>query len=215
MEFWQRFETDDPLGGATIYGEAYPARMPDGSYLSLPLRNLGGWAVAGFIANQAAFSVVDQIALWLAEKVMSLQPDIVVGLPTLGHVIGAAIARRLGHANWVAPGTSRKLWYDDTLSVPLSSITAPTTNRRMWLDPRLRHRLEGRRVLLVDDVISTGASALAGLELLEVAGVRPIALAAAMTQTERWREKLRGAPPIIEVFATPLFRAVPGGWEAV
>ena len=31
------------------------------------------------------------------------------------------------------------------------------------LDPRVLHRLAGRRVLLVDDVISTGSSALAGL----------------------------------------------------
>jgi hypothetical protein len=40
--------------------------------------------------------------------------------------------------------------------VPVRSITSPA-ERRLWLDPRLLPRLVGRRVLLVDDVVSTGA----------------------------------------------------------
>ena len=43
-----------------------------------------------------------------------------------------------------------------------------------------------RRVLLVDDVISTGSSAMAGLALLAAAGVRPVGLCVAMIQTRRW-----------------------------
>jgi adenine/guanine phosphoribosyltransferase-like PRPP-binding protein len=171
--------------------------------------------VAGLIANQAAFFVVDQIATWMAEQVKPLQPEIVVGLPTLGHVFGAAVARCLGHANWVAPGTSRKLWYEDALSVPLTSITTPVTGRRMWLDPRLVDRLQGRRVLLVDDVISTGRSVFAGLELLKMVGVQPVGISVAMTQTDQWRQALPSGPLVFGVFHTPLFRGVVGGWEAV
>jgi len=191
--------------------------MPDGRTLALPLRDLGDSAVAGLIINQASFAVLDQLAAWLAPAAAALQPDIVVGLPTLGHVVGAALARALGHENWVAPSTTRKRWYDDALSVPLSSITSPAgggnAGRRMWLDPRMLSRLEARRVLLVDDVISTGRSAQAGLALLRAAGITPVGLAVAMVQTERWRPGWPPGLPVIGVFSTPLFRRSPAGWQ--
>ena len=189
--------------------------MPDGSTLILPLRDMGDDAVAGFIANQAAFRVVDRLCHWMAETVAADAADIVVGLPTLGHVFGQGVARALGHANWAAPGTTRKLWYEDALSVSTASITAPEPGRRLWLDPRLLPRLRGRRVLLVDDVISTGRSATAGLALLAAAGVRPVATCVAMAQTERWRAGWPADIPLRSAFATPLFRRVAAGWREV
>jgi adenine/guanine phosphoribosyltransferase-like PRPP-binding protein len=215
--FWQDFEPASayPEKQQLVWRDRYPARMPDGRFLLLPMRDLGEIGLAGLIANQASFRVVDQIAGWMAEAVAVHEPDIVVGLPTLGHVFGAAVARALGHANWVAPGTSRKLWYEDALSVPLSSITSPTTERRMWLDPRLVDRMRGKRVLLVDDVISTGASIVAGLELLHMVGVRPVAVSVAMLQGDRWRGIVPADLAVEAVFATPLFKGVVGGWQAV
>jgi adenine/guanine phosphoribosyltransferase-like PRPP-binding protein len=121
------------------------------------------------------------------------------------------VAQALGHANWVAPGWSRKRWYDEALSVPASSSTAPEA-RRLWLDPRIVHRLAGRRVLLVDDVISTGSSALAGLALLQGVGVRPVALLVAMAQGDRWRAAWPAGLPVRAAFATPIFTRAPGGW---
>ncbi len=215
LAYWQQFEPIDPLAPLHVFTDRYSAQMPDGSWLVLPLRDLGAFAVAGLIANQAAFTVVDRIAAWISDRVSDLRADIVVGLPTLGHVFGAAVGRALGHTNWVAPGTSRKIWYDDALSVPLSSITAPTTGRRMWLDPRLVERLRGRRVLLVDDVVSTGCSALAGLKLLNLVGVEPLAISVAMIQTERWRAVMPPSMPVIAAFSTPLFRPVADGWVPV
>ncbi len=186
MQFWQGFVDHAPEQPA--WTDRYPAAMPDGRRLVLPLRDLGDVAVAGLIANQASFAVPDQLAAWTAAAAAPLRAEVVVGLPTLGHTVGAAVARTLGHENWVAPSTTRKRWYDDTLSTPLGSITAPAAGansaRRMWLDPRLLGRLQGRRVLLVDDVISTGSSAQAGLALLRAAGVAPVGLAVAMVQGE-------------------------------
>jgi adenine/guanine phosphoribosyltransferase-like PRPP-binding protein len=115
----------------------------------------------------------------------------------------------------VAPGTTRKLWYDEALSVPVSSITSPGEGRHLWLDPRLVPDLAGRRVLLVDDVISTGSSILAGLALLERAGVAPVAIGAAMLQGDRWRARLPGDIPVLAAFATPIFSRAPEGWQAI
>ncbi|MDJ0387997.1 phosphoribosyltransferase [Roseomonas sp. E05] len=208
MEYWQDFETP-PAGSA--FGESYPAPMPDGRALRLPLRGYGAIAVAGFIANQASFAVLRALCGWMAAAARPLGAEVVVGLPTLGHVFGGPVAEALGHANWVAPGYSRKTWYDPAYSVPTASSTTPDT-RRIWLDPRLLPRLAGRRVLLVDDVISTGSSALAGLALLAAAGVRPVGLCVAMAQGDRWRQAWPAEIPVAAAFATPLFRPSEEGW---
>ena len=215
MPFWQSFE--DAVPSQAVWTDRFAAKLPDGRHLTLPLRDFGDTAVAGLIANQASFAVLDQVAAWVAANAAPLRPEVVVGLPTLGHTVGAAVARALGHAGWVAPSTTRKRWYDDALSVPLGSITAPAAGanaaRRMWLDPRLLDRLQGRRrVLLVDDVISTGQSAQAGLALLRAAGVEPVGLAVAMIQGDLWRAAWPGAVPVVAAFATPRFRRVAGGW---
>ncbi|MCG7362128.1 phosphoribosyltransferase [Roseomonas sp. ACRSG] len=207
-EFWQRYEAA-PL--PPPFTAAAPAAMPDGRWLHLPLRDYGAVAVTGFIANQASFAVLRPICAWMAEAARDLGAEVVVGLPTLGHVFGAPVAEALGHSNWVAPGYSRKKWYEEALSVPTSSSTAPDA-RRMWLDPRLLPRLRGRRVLLVDDVISTGSSAHAGLALLGKVGVRPVGLCVAMAQGDRWRAEWPDDVPVAAAFATPLFRRGEGGW---
>ena len=209
MEYWQHFhDTPSPIRPWQTF---FDAQMPDGRHLRLPLRDMGATAVAGLIVNQASFTVTDHLATWLAQTVAPLQPDLVVALPTLGHITGSTLARALGHPNWAALGTSRKLWYDETLSTPLASITTPGPGRRLWLDPRLLPRLQNRRLLLVDDVTSTGASLRAGLTLLETAGLAPIGIAVTMLQTNRWRTALPNIP-IAAAFATPLLTRDEDGW---
>ncbi|EHL95471.1 phosphoribosyl transferase domain protein [Acetobacteraceae bacterium AT-5844] len=208
-EYWQHYEA---AALPRPWTHTAPIRMPDGRFLWLPLRDYGEVAVTGFISNQASFTVLRPIVAWMAEAARAWGAEAVVGLPTLGHVFGGPVAEVLGHPNWVAPGYSRKKWYDEAYSVPTSSSTAPDA-RRMWLDPRLLHRVQGKRVLLVDDVISTGSSALAGLALLQTAGARPVGLCVAMAQGDRWRAAWPLDVPVAAAFATPLFRRRDGGWE--
>ncbi|MBL8699225.1 MAG: phosphoribosyltransferase [Alphaproteobacteria bacterium] len=211
--FWQRLEREPPPGPP--HGDRYGARMPDGRYLIQPLRPLPadpGLAVASLISTQASFAVERALSGWLAELAQRFEPEVVVGLPTLGLVFARPVAERLGHSNWVAAGYSRKFWYDERLAEPVSSITSPGEAKRLWLDPRMLPRLQGRRVLVVDDVISTGTSMAAALRLLARAGVRPVAVCAAMLQSRRWFKALGDAPPVVGVFATPLFRREAGGW---
>lgn len=212
MEFWQAFLPR--AAPRAVWRDAFEAPLPDGTVLALPLRDLGETAVAGFVANQAAFTVVRRIAGWMTELARPFGAEVVVGLPTLGQVFAPAIAEALGHPNWVAPGWSRKRWYEERLSVPATSVTSPG-ERRMWLDPRLLPRLAGRRAVLVDDVISTGGSAQAGLALLAAAGVRPVALVVAMVQGDRWRGGWPADVPLRAAFATPVFSRSAEGWAAL
>jgi len=208
VSFWQGFTEQ---AAPPPWGDRYPAMMPDGRVLELPIRDYGDIGVAGLIANQASFSVVRALVGWMAEAVADLGAEMVVGLPTLGQVFAPPLAEALGHPNWVAAGYTRKRWYDARLSVPIASSTGPEA-RRLWLDPRVLERLAGRRVLLVDDVISTGASARAGVALLALAGVRPVALAVAMVQGDRWARPWPGDIPVRAAFGTPILRREGVGW---
>jgi adenine/guanine phosphoribosyltransferase-like PRPP-binding protein len=194
-QFWQAIEVagthlQPPQG----WVEGFPAILPDGRQLLLPIRVLPGdgtAAVASLIINQASFAVEDAISAAMADLLRPHAPDVVVGVPTLGLPLANNVARRLGHDRMVALGTSHKFWYRDEFSAPMSSITSPTQQKTIYLDPRSLPLLEGRRVAVVDDVISSGTSMAAVLKLLGQAGIEPVAIVAAMLQGKRWQEPLR------------------------
>lgn len=217
-EFWQdlhapgSFKTDGP------HSLFFPATLDDGRQLRLPIRPLsdGDHALASLIINQASFPVLEALAQDLADKLKAFDIDIVVGLPTLGLTLASAVARHLGHSRYVPLGTSRKFWYLDELSVPMSSITTQQ-QKRLYIDPRMLPLLEGKRVALVDDVISSGTSIVAGLSLLSASNIQPVVIGAAMLQSERWRETLArfGAewPDKVQgVFKTPRLTKAGDGW---
>lgn len=216
-EFWQ---TLDPPGTHlaepdTIYHTAFPATLPDGRQLLLPIRALPdgqGRAVASLIVNQAAFAVEDALADIMAEQWHELRPDVVIGVPTLGLSLANSLARRLGHARMVPLGTSRKFWYTDALSEPIRSITSPGKGKVMYLDPRMVPLLSGRKVLLVDDVISTGTSIDAVLRLLAKAGIEPAGISVAMEQGDRWREMMAEAHLVRGAIRSPLLKATGSGY---
>lgn len=209
-EFWQTLHSPDEMAeGALPGGRGYAAALPDGRRILLPIRVLPGdtgRAVASLIVNQASFAVLDALSDAVAEALRPYDPEVVVAVPTLGLPLAEGVARRLGHARKVALGTSRKFWYDETLSEPLKSITTPDQAKRIYLDPRMLPLLEGRRVALVDDVISTGSSMASVLRLLRKAAIAPVAIGAAMLQGEAWRERLSEETdcPITRALTTPI-----------
>jgi len=216
-DFWQRVDPPGTAGSFPPPAGAYIATFDDGRELALPIRPLpdGERAVASLIINQAAFAVVDAIAADLAAKLRPFAPDVVVGLPTLGLTLAAAVAERLGHTRYVPLGTSRKFWYRDDLSVPLSSITSPDVAKQLAIDPRMLPLIANRRVVLIDDVISSGVSIEAGIRLLALCACTPVAIAVAMLQSERWRERLAAFPPerILTALRSPILtRTADGSW---
>lgn len=219
-EFWQQIHPPRSFETAGAYSTFFPAQLDDGRQICLPIRPLadGEHALASLIVNQASFEVLEALAADLAAKLLPFKPDVVIGLPTLGLTLAAAVARHLGHSRYVPLGTSRKFWYLEELSVPMSSITTKQ-EKRLYVDPRMLPLIEGRRVALVDDVISSGSSILSGLALLTASGINPAVIGTAMLQSDRWREKIAAFGPewperVRGVFATPLLTKAEDGWRA-
>ncbi len=221
-DFWQKVYPAGDIAVTNGFEGAFPARLSDGRQLLLPIRPLsdGVHALASLIVNQASFAVVDALAEDLAARLRPFSPKVVVGLPTLGLTLAAEVARKLGHERYVPLGTSRKFWYEDRLSIPMSSITTPEQAKRLYVDPRMLPLIKGRRVALIDDVISSGTSIVAGLSLMDLLGVEPVVVGAAMLQSERWRPALQAFGPqwperVRGAFATPLLeKGKDGRWYA-
>lgn len=221
QDFWQEIHAPGSFSPDGPFSGFFPAELQDGRQIRLPIRPLsdGKHALASLIVNQASFVVVEALSADLAARLAEQKPEVVVGLPTLGLTLAAAVARHLGHTRYVPLGTSRKFWYDETLSVPLSSVTTPDQVKRLYVDPRMLPLLQGRRVALVDDVISSGSSIRAGLDLMTAIDVEPVAIGAAMLQSDRWRDALAKSHPSFSarvhgVFQTPvLTKAGDGIWR--
>jgi len=212
--YWQDFAD---TAAAPPWRLGYPARLPDGRVLVLPIRQLAAeprHAVASLIGNQASLAVVETLGRLLADRLAPLAPAQIVGLPTLGLGFAAVAARHVGLARYVPLGYSRKFWYDEALSAPVQSITSPTPGKRIYLDPNLLPLVQGQRIVLVDDTVSTGTTLLAAWDLLQSLGAEVLGCGVVMRQSRRWAERFgpERAARVVGVFDSPLLQAVPEGW---
>src|ERR1700678_2268813 len=217
--YWQELTPEVParFSATPPFRFGYPVTLPCGRILVLPLRRLpdGHRAVASLIANQASSLVVAVLADHMAALARALDAEVIVGLPTLGLAFASLVAERLGQSRYVPLGYSRKFWYDDALSEPVSSITSPELGKQLRLDPNLLPLIEGRRVVLVDDAISSGTTTVASVRLLQKIGIDVAGMVIAMKQTNRWEAAVAAlsAPLAIRaVFGCPLFQRSDAGW---
>ena len=210
LSFWQIFAPAVAL--KPPYTDRYRVQVGN-RHLDLPLRVLPSkkQAVSSLLVNQTSFEVMDVLCGELVAIARSLQPDLIVGMPTLGLGLAAAVARGCGLARYVPLSTSRKFWYDDALSAPLASITSPDNVKNLYLDPNLLPLLKSaQKIIIVDDVVSTGQSLAAGVNVLAAAGVSPCAALCVMTQSNRWKDRF--SFPVLSCFSSPLFERVQDGW---
>ncbi len=202
------------------YAQHYAFRLPDGDWVELPLLALppdGTTAIVSLCITENSFDLEDRLSTAMAALARDLRPDVIVGVPTLGLVLAASVARKLGHPCYVPLSYSRKFWFDDALSVSVNSITSPGPAKNVYLDPRLLERLAGKRVVIVEDVISTGTTILAALALMAKAGIEVEGIVTAMQESRVWMKRLLAAGPtypkrVHSVLRSPLFTHSSAGW---
>jgi adenine/guanine phosphoribosyltransferase-like PRPP-binding protein len=201
------------------YTAFYPVPLGDGSQLNLPIEPLPNTdeAIVLLMSNQTPFAVEDKLTSLLCKIAARFEPEVIVGVPTMGLDYARAVARAIGFPSYVAFGNSRKFWYDDALSVPISSITSPGAKKRLYIDPSLVSRVRGKRALIVDDVVATGGSASAAIGLLNIAGANVVGVAAPFVEGESWKAVLSAFSPdwtdrVRTIAPIPRLKKTPGGW---
>ncbi|KAH7360771.1 phosphoribosyltransferase-like protein [Rhexocercosporidium sp. MPI-PUGE-AT-0058] len=214
-DYWQEIlPASEDTSAPWQYG--YPARLPDSRILKLPIRALNAnEAVASLIINQAAIDVTAQLGAFLADAVRRFNPEVIIGLPTLGLSLAPIIAQGLGHKRYVPLGYSRKFWYTDSLSTDVSSITSPSGEKKLHLDPNQVSLVKGKRAMIIDDAVSSGKTLNASWDFLEEVGGEIVGCGVVMKQGSRWQVVLgeERAGRVCWVFECPLLRRVEGGWD--
>lgn len=148
----------------------------------------------------------ERVGAALAEKTGYLQPDIVVGPATLGIPVTIEVTRQFGLDDYVILQKSPKIHLADAMAREVESVTS-AGSQRILLDRRAVPLLEGRRVLVVDDVVATGSSLAASIALVRDAGAYVVGVGTILTEGHSWRDTLgTDAELIHELGHIPQFR---------
>jgi adenine/guanine phosphoribosyltransferase-like PRPP-binding protein len=146
----------------------------------------------------------------LAALLAEFDPEIVVSVATMGIPLAIEVTRALGLDDYVILHKTPKTHLGESLAEPVRSITTGVP-QKLRLDPARVPALEGRRVAVVDDVVSTGASTLAALNLVRRVGAQPVAIGALITEGSGWSDILGDdASRVRALGSIPVFRTVGG-----
>lgn len=162
----------------------------------LPICPIGdGVYIAGFIM----FSDVE-ITKKTAEELLKKAPDfdVLMTAETKGLPLCYEMARQSGK-NYVLARKGKKLYMQNPIEVTVKTITTDH-EQKLFLSESDCELLKGKRVLLVDDVISTGESMKALSALLEKAGGIKAGMAAVLAEGDAMKRS-----DIIFLEPLPLF----------
>ena len=167
---------------------------------SLPILNLSNsLAIAGFVML-GDVELCESCARELAKKVPA-EAEIIMTAETKGIPLAAELARQIRMPYYITARKSVKAYMEDPIWVEDESITT-MGKQRLYLMRSDIDRIAGRKVLLLDDVISTGGSMTALSNLAEKAGAHVIGQAAVLAEGNAAKRT-----DIIFLEALPLFEA--------
>jgi adenine/guanine phosphoribosyltransferase-like PRPP-binding protein len=157
----------------------------------------------------------ERVGIALAEAAGPLAPDIVAGAATLGIPVAIEVSRALGLDDYVVLQKSPKIHLADALRETVTSVTSHGVQTLM-LDRRVVPLLAGRRVFVVDDVISTGSSMAAMLRLVRRAGAEVVGVGVILTEGHDWEGVLGEDSLLVRALGhIPVFRIAAGKAEAI
>ena len=121
----------------------------------------------------AAFVLFGDVEMTVAaaEQLLKMAPphDMLITAEAKGIPLVHEMARQSGKNDYVVARKGVKLYMKEVFAVELHSITTPK-KQNLYIDSVEAERMRGRRVLIVDDVISTGDSVRAVEKLIKEAG---------------------------------------------
>ena len=112
-----------------------------------------------------------ELTVACAAELLKLAPeyDYIITAEAKGIPLAHEMARQAGDTKYILARKGAKLYMRDIFDVTVNSITT-AKEQHLYLDGADAELMKGKRILVVDDVISTGESLLALEKLVEKAG---------------------------------------------
>jgi adenine/guanine phosphoribosyltransferase-like PRPP-binding protein len=181
----------------TLSPEIYEIKVA-GETFRLPIVQLdANTAIAHLLVIDMGIRFGELVGKAMSQRFARLKPEIVVGSATLGIPVAIEVSRYLGLDRYVILQKSPKFSLSDALSEEVKSITTPLP-QRLLLDRKSISVIQGRRVLVVDDVVTTGSSLAAAIRLVRRAGGHVIGAGVVLTEGHAWRAALGEDANLIE-----------------
>lgn len=152
--------------------------------------------IAGFVI----FGDVELTCACAAELIKKMPPhDIMITAESKGIPLIHEMARQTGENRYVLARKGLKAYMVNPMSVEVKSITTANT-QHLYIDEKDVGAINGKRVVIVDDVISTGESLSALEELVQKAGGEIVGRMAILAEGDAI-----GRPDITYLEELPLF----------
>jgi len=123
--------------------------------------------------------IVKKTAPMIAKKLPEV--DFVVTAEAKGIPLAYEISKILNLNEYIVARKSIKAYMEEPIEVEVNSITT-TNSQKLYLNNQDANKIKGKRVALIDDVISTGQSLKALERLIEKAGANVVAKAAILAE---------------------------------
>ena len=111
--------------------------------------------------------LVANVAKAIADKIGDV--DYLITAEAKGIPLVYEISKLLGHKYFIVARKSVKTYMEDVVGVKVKSITT-STEQKLYLDGKDAELIKGKKVAIIDDVVSTGESLHALEELAKSAG---------------------------------------------
>ncbi|MBQ6614471.1 MAG: adenine phosphoribosyltransferase [Clostridia bacterium] len=124
-----------------------------------------------------------ELTVACAEALLKKVPeyDVLITAESKGIPLAYEMARQRGGERYLLARKSPKLYMRDIIKCEVQSITT-VAKQTLYLDGYDAEYMKGKRVLIVDDVISTGESLNALVKLVEAAGGNVVAMATVLAE---------------------------------
>ena len=134
----------------------------------LPIMQLPGGIGIAFFNLHGDSTLTEHCAKELAKELTDC--DVLITAESKGLQLTHCVARELGHRYYAVARKSKKLYMQDGIEISIESSITTGKEQKLYLSKHDVDLISGKKVGIVDDVVSTGAS-LNGLEaLVEKAG---------------------------------------------
>ncbi|MCH5165672.1 MAG: adenine phosphoribosyltransferase [Clostridiales bacterium] len=135
----------------------------------LPVLPLPAGINIAFFNLHGDVELTEYCAKKLAERIQKYSPEVLITAESKGLQLTHCVAREMGHKHYAVVRKSKKLYMQDGIEIQAKTITTGEV-QKLYLSAHDVELIEGKKVAIVDDVISTGAANAALEALVTAAG---------------------------------------------